>query len=61
MAEVSGRKELPKEIREAVAYSGRHWPRTLDAETLLRELDALARRVYVLCGEPDTSPEGGAR
>lgn len=40
--------DLPSEIREAVAYSARNWPKKLTAEQLLRELDALARRVYVL-------------
>lgn len=40
--------ELPEEIKEAVAYSAKNWPRTLNAESLLRELDALARRVHVL-------------
>lgn len=49
--------ELPKEIREAVAYSARHWPKQLDAEGLLRELDALAQRVYVL-SSPVLPPQG---
>jgi hypothetical protein len=40
--------ELPQEVREAVAYSAKNWPKTLTAEQLLRELDALARRIYVL-------------
>jgi hypothetical protein len=40
--------ELPKEIKEAVAYSAQNWPRILTAEQLIRELDTLARRVYIL-------------
>lgn len=52
--------DLPREIREAVAYTAQHWPRTLTAEILLRELDALARRVYVLAKtEPADAPVTG--
>lgn len=50
---------LPVEIREAVTYTAQHWPRTLTAETLLRELDALARRVYVLASTVAVEAEGG--
>lgn len=40
--------ELPREIRELVSYSAQNWPKQLDSVGLLRELDALARRIYVL-------------
>lgn len=40
--------ELPREIKEAVVYTARHWPRQLNSETLLQELNALAQRVYTL-------------
>lgn len=39
--------ELPKEVRELVTYSAQNWPKKLDSVGLLRELDALARRIYV--------------
>jgi len=40
--------ELPPDVMEAVAFTATAWPKTLDAQGLLRELDALAQRVSVL-------------
>lgn len=49
--------ELPQEIREAVVYSARNWPKTLDARRLLVELEALARRVYTLAKTEPQEPK----
>lgn len=45
--------DLPQEIKETVVYSARNWPKILDAKTMLRELNALAQRVYVLAKTED--------
>lgn len=45
--------ELPQEIKEVVADTVRNWPKALDSRTLLRELSALAQRVYLLASTED--------
>jgi hypothetical protein len=40
--------ELPQEVKEAVVYTAKNWPKTLTSVTLLKELNALATRVYIL-------------
>ena len=51
---------LPMEIKEAVVYTARNWPKTLTAEKLLVELNALAQRVYILAKteEPEKEKTG---
>ena len=41
-------KDRDRQIRELVVLSAREWPKAVNAEGLLRELDALARLVRVL-------------
>lgn len=43
--------DLPKPIRDIVAETARNWPKKLDSFTLLRELDALAKKVYAAAKE----------
>ena len=42
------RVDLPREVKEVIAYTASQWPKTLDSRALLAELHALAVRVYVL-------------
>lgn len=42
------RVRVPRHVREAVAQAARDWPKTVDAATLLTQLNALAELVYAL-------------
>ena len=49
--------DLPREVKDAVVYSARNWPKALTAEQLLSELNTLAHRVYVLAVTAATPSE----
>jgi hypothetical protein len=49
---------LPHEIKEAIVYSMKNWPKQLDSKGLLLELEALATRVYILATIKDDKITG---